>query len=54
MVNGRPPWSTYNALISGRLIALDKCPGVSQLGVGETWRRMLVKCVLVVTGAESK
>ena len=38
----------------GRLIGLDKCPGVMPLGVGEIWRQMLAKCVLVVTGAEAK
>ena len=28
----------------------DRCP----VGLGETWRRMLVKCVLVVIRAEAK
>ena len=34
--NGRPPWSAYQALMSGRLIALDKQPGISPVRVGET------------------
>ena len=42
------------ALILGKLIGLDKRPGLRLLGVGETWRRMLGKCVLVVTEAEAK
>ena len=28
MANGRPPWAAYRALMLGRLIGLDKCPGV--------------------------
>ena len=35
MSNGRPPWAAYRALVSGHLIGLDKCPGVSTVGVGE-------------------
>ena len=54
MTNGRPSWVAYRALMLGRLIGLDKCPGVRPLGVGETWRRILEKCVMVVTGAEAK
>ena len=34
--NGRLPWAAYRALISGRLIALDKQPGFRPVGVGET------------------
>ena len=54
MANGRPPWAAYRLMMLGRLIGIDKCPGVRPVGVGETWRRMLVKCVLAVTGAEAK
>ena len=38
----------------GRPIGLDKCPGVWPVGVVDTWRRMLEKCVLAVAGAESE
>ena len=41
--NGRPPWAAYRALLSGRLIALDKQPGIRPVGVGETWRRLMAK-----------
>ena len=36
------------------LIALDKCPVVCPIGVGETLRRLLAKCVLAVAGEEAK
>ena len=48
MDNGRPLWAAYRALMMGSLIGLDKYPGVWPEGVGETWWRMLSKCVLVV------
>ena len=48
--NGRPPWAAYCAMMSGRLIALDKCSGIRPVGIGETWRRLLAKCLLQVTG----
>ena len=52
--NGRPPWAAYHAMISGRLIALDKYPGIRPVGIGETWRCLVEKCLLRVTGKESK
>ena len=52
--NGRPPWATYRALMSIRLIALDKQPGSRPVGVGETWRRMMAKYLLRVVGPEAK
>ena len=41
-------------LMSGRLIALDKQPGIRPVRVGETWRRIMVKCLLQVVGPETK
>ena len=35
--------------MSGRLITLDKYPGVCPVEVGETLRRLFAKCVLKVT-----
>ena len=52
--NGRPPWAAYCALMSGRLIALDKQPGIIPIGVGETWCRLMTNCLLKVAGPESK
>ena len=39
--------------MSGRLIALDKWPGIRPAGVGETWRRMMAKCLLRGAGPEA-
>ena len=37
----------------GRLIALDKQPGVQPVGIGEMWRRIFAKIVLKFTGPEA-
>ena len=47
--NQNPPWDSYQEFVSGRLIALDKLPGVRPVGVGETWRCLFSKCILEVT-----
>ena len=52
--NRQDPWAAYRAMISGRLIALDKSPGIRPVGIGDTWRRLLAKCLLRVTGQEAK
>ena len=52
--NGRPPWTAYRALMSGRLIALENKPGIRPVGVGYNWRRMMAKCFLKVSGPEAK
>ena len=54
MGNGRPPWATYRALMSGRLIAVDKQPNIRPVGVVETWRKLMAKFLLRVTGPEAK
>ena len=41
-------------MMSSRLIALDKCPGIRTVGIGETWRHLLAKCLMWVTGQEAK
>jgi hypothetical protein len=52
--NSFPPWVPYRALMAGRLVALDKCPGVRPIGVGETWRRLAAKATLLVSGCDAK
>ena len=53
MANETPPWAAYRALMANRLLALDKCPGVWPVGIGEIWRRLLAKCVLQEAGAQA-
>ena len=53
LANGIPPWAAYRALISVRLIALDKHPGVSPVGVGETWRILSSQIFIKVPGPEA-
>ena len=51
--NGCLPCEDYCAFMSGRLIALDKYPGMGLVGVGETWWRFFSKIVLKVTVLEA-
>ena len=43
------PWNDIRALVSNRLIALDKCPGVRPIGIGETLRRIIGKAICSAT-----
>ena len=54
LANGLPDWAAYRELMGGRLLALDKCPGVRPIGIGETWRRASAKCLLRVAGPAAK
>ena len=38
----------------GRLIALEKHPGIRPVRVGDNWRRLMAKCLLRVAGPEAK
>ena len=49
MCNQILPWSKVRALVSGTLIALDKCPGVRPIGIGECLRRIICKSVAEFT-----
>ena len=54
LTKGQPPWVAYWDLVSGRLIALDKQPGIRPVGVGENWRPLMAKYVPWVTGDVAK
>jgi hypothetical protein len=47
-------WAAMAALRAGRLIALEKNPGVRPVGIGETWSRLFSKTVLLLTLDEPK
>eukprot|EP00804_Cyclotella_cryptica_P017895 CCRYP_001275-RA/>CCRYP_001275-RA protein AED:0.09 eAED:0.08 QI:0/-1/0/1/-1/1/1/0/754 len=52
--NTSPPWAAYRAMRQGRLVALDKQPGVRPVGIGECWIRAVSKCILKECGREGK
>jgi hypothetical protein len=37
--------SSVSSLMAGRLVALDKCPGIRPIGIGETLRRLISRTV---------
>ena len=49
MANTIFPWNEIRALVSNRLIALDKCPGIRPIGIGETLRRIIGKAICSAT-----
>ena len=56
IANGSMPWKVLRALLSNRLIALDKCPGPSStdrdIRIGECLRRVMAKAVMMVADGE--
>ena len=53
LANQSSPWKDYCTFMSGRLVALDKKPGIFLVRVGETLRLLFAKCVLKVTGPKA-
>ena len=52
MANRIVEWPWIRAMMSSRLIALDKNPGVRPIGVGEVLCRLIGKVMVVCTGAD--
>ena len=50
--NSTMQWDDICALMASRLLALDKCPGVHPIGVGEALRRILGKVMALATGMD--
>ena len=42
-------WKDIRALMSSRLIALDKCPGVRPIAIGEILRRIICRSIVMAT-----
>ena len=53
IANAHPPWAAYRAMMAGRLVALDKQPGVRPVGIGSIFRRLMAKCVIKAIGRQA-
>ena len=48
LLNSIVPWDDISVVVN-RLIALDECPGVRPIAIGETLRRVLTRlCVMLL------
>ena len=50
IANSPVQWEFIRALMANRLVALDKCPGVRPIDIGESLRRVLGKALMEVAG----
>ena len=54
IANTKIPWNYIRALMANRLIALDKCPGIRPMGIGECPRRVVGKALMLAAGEDVK
>ena len=54
MANSSHPWDAYLTLMVCFPLVLDKRPGVSPVGIGETLHRALAKLVMRAAGYQAK
>jgi hypothetical protein len=54
LANTYPRWVSYQSLMTGCLVALDKCPGVHLIGIGKTWWHLAAKATLLSSGSDAK
>jgi hypothetical protein len=52
--NASPLWAAYRAIMDGRLLALNKSPGIRPVGIGETWRQLFAKILLLIMGDKAQ
>jgi hypothetical protein len=53
LANCSPPWAAIRALMEGRLIALDKQPGVRPIGIKDSACRLMSKVMVELTKEEA-
>ena len=50
LANNIVEWDDIQAMKANKLIALDKCPGVRPIGVGDVAARLCAKVMIYITG----
>jgi len=53
LCNSIVPWNGIRALVASCLIALNKCPGVRPIGIGETLHRIIGNAVCLATSLDA-